>query len=69
MNLLNFIYNDDKELKKIDIHNELRDLIKSCNSYTYYHIYNFYILNIDYVSIKDLFQYMIFYGNMDGLNY
>lgn len=70
MNLFNFYKNNQEdELKKIEIHNELRDLIKTSNSFTYYHIYNFYILNIDYVSIKDLFQYMIFYGNIDGLNY
>jgi hypothetical protein len=70
MNLFNFYKKDEsEELKKIEIFNELRDLIKSSNSFTYYHIYNFYILNIDYVSIKDLFQYMIFYGNMNGLNY
>lgn len=70
MNLFNFYKKDEsEELKKIGIFNELRDLIKSSNSFTYYHIYNFYILNIDYVSIKDLFQYMIFYGNMEGLNY
>jgi hypothetical protein len=70
MHIFNFYTKDEsEELKKMEIFNELRDLIKSSNSFTYYHIYNFYILHIDYVSIQDLFQYMIFYGNMDGLNY
>ncbi len=73
MNLLkfNFYKNESEELqfKKLEIHNELRDLIKSSNSFTYYHIYNFYLLHIDYVSIQDLFKNMIMYGCVDGLDY
>ena len=72
MNLFNFYKknkDESKELKKIQIFNELRDLIKNSNSFSYYHIYNFYILNIDYITIQDLFKYMIFYGNIEGLNY
>ncbi len=72
MNLFKFdLYKnkEEEDYKKLLIHNELRDLIKTSNSFTYYHIYNFYILNIDYVSIEDLFKNMIFFGNIDGLDY
>ncbi len=72
MNLFTFdLYKnkEEEDYKKLLIHNELRDLIKTSNSFTYYHIYNFYILNIDYLSIEDLFKNMIFFGNIDGLDY
>ncbi len=73
MNLFSFEFYKNKEeeedYKKLLIHNELRDLIKNSNSFNYYHIYNFYILNIDYISIDDLFKNMIFFGNIDGFDY
>ncbi len=71
MNFLTFYFykNDKEEYNKFEIHNELRDLIKSSNSFNYYHIYNFYIEYKEYISILDLFQNMIIHGNMDGLEY
>ncbi len=69
MNLFKFTKNDDEDIKKCLIFNELRDIIKSINNYNYYILSNFYINNSNYISIEDLYKYTIIYGNIDILEY